>query len=352
MRQAIDMRMRKMKLRYKAVGTSLAGKGVSAISSNLRIPSSTVRFWLSKFRNCGDVEDRARTGRPKATSPTADRRIVRMCKANRFASSSMLHSDWGESVSSRTLRNRLNVKGYYSRKPIRKPKLSPTHMAARLSWAMTKCHFREQQWSRIVFTDESRFLLYPMDGRLRTWRCVGERNASYCTAETVSYGGGSVHVWAAISATSKSELVILHRNVNQETYKVVLRDHLLPWATANLGEPERDWRLQEDNAPAHRARSVEEEKQRLGIPRSIPWPSRSPDLNPIEHAWNSLGRRMQQRATQPTKLVQLACALKEEWLRISQDEIKKPHQHAPENKCGHRSQRRPNEVLTSIFENA
>lgn len=111
-----------------------------------------------------------------------------------------------------------------------------------------------------------------------------------------------------------------HTNVNQETYKALLRDHLLPWATANLGQPETDWKLQEDNAPAHRARAVKEEKRHLGI-RSIPWPSRSPDLNPIEHAWSLLGRLVHRRTTQLSSLSQLASALKEEWQRISQTEL-------------------------------
>ena len=152
------------------------------------------------------------------------------------------------------------------------------------------------------------------------WRSAGERNASCCTTETVSYGGGSVHVWGAISATGRSELVILRQNVNRETYKVVLREHLLPWATANLGDPQRDWKLQEDNAPAHRARAVKEEKEHLGI-RSIPWPSQSPDLNPIEHAWSLLGRRVRGRMPPPANLGQLAAVLEEEWLRIPQEHI-------------------------------
>ena len=105
----------------------------------------TVRFWQRKFQASGSVDDDARSGRPRATSATADRRLVRMCKANRFASSLMLLSDWGEAVSARTLRNRLNAAALHSRRPVRKPKLSPVHKTARLAWAMARCHFREQQ---------------------------------------------------------------------------------------------------------------------------------------------------------------------------------------------------------------
>ena len=152
------------------------------------------------------------------------------------------------------------------------------------------------------------------------WREANERLASNCILETVSYGGGSVHVWGAISSSSRSELVILRQTVNGERYKLVLNNSLLPWASVNLGNPQTDWKLQDDNAPAHRARSVQEEKQRLGI-RSIPWPSTSPDLNPIEHVWSKLGWRLLRRSSRPTTLRDLATALKEEWDAIPQEEI-------------------------------
>ena len=53
--------------------------------------------------------------------------------------------------------------------------------------------------------------------------------------------------------------------------------------------------------------------------RVLPWPARSPDLNPIEHVWDILGRRMQHRACQ--NLNQLFDALKEEWDNIPQEDL-------------------------------
>ena len=315
------MPAQKILLRSIAVGMALAGKSTRAISRVLHVPKSTVIFWLSKFQASNDVEDDVRSERPKATSSTADRRLIRLRKTNCF-DSSMLLGEWGENVSARTVRNRLNAASLYSRRPVQKPKLSPCHVFTRLAWAMARCHFRQQQWSRIAFTDESRFRLFPTDGRVRVWRPPNERHSSSYTMDTVSYGGGSVHVWAAITRSSKSQLVILRQTVNKDSYKVVLKDYLLPWATANLGDSQRDWKLQDDNVPPHRARDVEEEKRRLGV-RTIPWPSRSPDLNPIEHAWSMLSRRISRRTPRPWNLAQLATALKEEWQAIPQEKIAK-----------------------------
>ena len=79
-------------MRFLVVGMHLAGLRAQAISESLRIPRRrpTVSFWINKFQAKGDVEDEKRSGRPRATSCTADQRLLRLCRANRFASSALL----------------------------------------------------------------------------------------------------------------------------------------------------------------------------------------------------------------------------------------------------------------------
>ena len=55
----------------------------------------------------------------------------------------------------------------------------------------------------------------------------------------------------------------------------------------------------------------------MGI-RTLPWPACSPDLNPIEHVGDILGRRMQHRACE--NLNQFFGALREEWDSIPQED--------------------------------
>ena len=76
--------------------------------------------------------------------------------------------------------------------------------------------------------------------------------------------------------------------------------------------------MQDDNAPPHRAPVVWEFKEDQGI-ESLPWPVNSPDLNPMEHACDCLGRRVRSHA-QPTNVQQLADLLGEEW-DLSQQEF-------------------------------
>ncbi|GFT34524.1 transposable element Tc3 transposase [Trichonephila clavipes] len=60
----------------------------------------------------------------------------------------------------------------------------------------------------------------------------------------------------------------------------------------------------DDNARPHRTLAVEELLESEDITR-IDWPAYSPDLNPIEHVWDALGRHIAARLHHPENTQQL-----------------------------------------------
>ena len=54
----------------------------------------------------------------------------------------------------------------------------------------------------------------------------------------------------------------------------------------------------DDNARPHRVLMVDEYLESEDIQR-MAWPASSPDLNPIEHAWDALGRAIVKRQPPP-----------------------------------------------------
>ncbi|GFW85023.1 transposable element Tcb2 transposase [Trichonephila clavipes] len=60
----------------------------------------------------------------------------------------------------------------------------------------------------------------------------------------------------------------------------------------------------DDNAPCHRTVAEEQLLESEDIER-MDWPARSPDLNPIEHVWVFLGRRLAARTLPPVTIREL-----------------------------------------------
>ena len=98
----------------------------------------------------------------------------------------------------------------------------------------------------------------------------------------------------------------------------VLAPYVIPFARRH----DRGFVFQDDNARANRARVVTNYLQRRNI-RTLPWPSMSPDLSPIERVWDILGKPVRRRISQPRTLGELGAALQDEWGRIPQVTIRR-----------------------------
>ena len=93
----------------------------------------------------------------------------------------------------------------------------------------------------------------------------------------------------------------------------ICRDDILdPIVRPYAGAVGDSFILQDDNARPHRARLMEDYFREATIVH-MGWPARSPDLNPIEHVWDALGRRIAALNPPPTTLQGLRTALTQQW---------------------------------------
>ena len=164
-------------------------------------------------------------------------------------------------------------------RPTTKPLLTANQRRLRLEWAQRWRDLTVAHWQHVIFGDESRFQLYPVDGRLRVRRLPCERFRPGCQAHRVQAGGGSVHVWGAFHNSAKSPLVLPDGYLTGVLYRGILQNTLVPFARHYFGD---NYRYQDDNATPHRARVVLDFLQQGNVTK-MEQPPRSPDCNPIEH---------------------------------------------------------------------
>ena len=261
-------------------------------------------------------------GRDRSTTRAQDRFIALQARRHRFNNATTLRSELqnatGVHLSTQTIRNRLHEAGLRSRRPAIRIPLTRHPVQERLEWARDHVTWALNDWTPILFTDESRFCVDFTDRRARVWRMRNERFAEVCIAEHDRYGGGSVMVWAGISAQVKTDLhVIDNGTLTAERYvNEILDVHVRPYAGA-IGP---DFILMDDNARAHRARITNRYLEQAAIVR-FDLPARSPDLNPIEHAWDMLQKAISSRQVQPATVRELREALIEEWAQLPQHKL-------------------------------
>ena len=124
-------------------------------------------------------------------------------------------------------------------------------------------------------------------------------------------------MWAGISSNHKLPLVVINGNITARRHiDYALDPVMVPFLNTNSDITI----FQHDNARPHIARITRDYLQQEN--EVLPWPAYSPDLSPIEHLWDHLGRRLANRNPKSGNRQQLMAALQEEWANIPQNSIR------------------------------
>lgn len=281
--------------------------GYDKIAAHVHCSKSTAIYWVKKYKENKDLTDEPKSGRSRCTTKAQDKRIVKMAKKKHNITSTEIQKELekqGIEVSSRTIRRRLGEFGGKFVREIQKPLLSEKHRANRLQWAKKHKNF---DWKQVIFTDESTFQLYQSNRKV--WQFAGRQKVF----RTVKHPQ-KVHVWGCFSFQGFGKLVCFQRNLDALYMCSIYESGLLPSACELFGEGNIEWILQEDNDPKHRSRICKNWKEENEVV-VLPWPSMSPDQNPIENVWQLLKIKISKKKINTTST--LKAALTREWNQLS-----------------------------------
>ncbi len=112
---------------------------------------------------------------------------------------------------------------------------------------------RLAQWSKVLFSDESKFSISFGNQGPRVWRKSGEAQNPCCLKSSVKFPQ-SVMIWAAMSSAGVGPLCFMKSTVNAAINQEILEHLILPSVDKLYGDP--DFIFQQDLAPAHTAKGT------------------------------------------------------------------------------------------------
>ncbi|GFU86823.1 transposable element Tcb2 transposase [Trichonephila clavipes] len=259
--------------RSRIIGKLEEGRSVTSVATEFGIAHSIVSRLWRQFQNTGTAIQEFSSGRPRGTTPADERYIVLQARRNRRQTVGEIarHTTQttGRPISRFTVARRLHGGGLFARRPVRCVPLTPTHRRRRSLWCREHRNCRDNEWGRVLFTDESRFSLSSDSHRILIWRERGSRNHPSNIIERDRYGGRGVLVWGGIMLGSRTDLHIFDAgSVNGTRY---CNEILLPYVRLFRGAMGLQFLFMDDNAPCHRTVAAEQllESRRLAA-RTLP----------------------------------------------------------------------------------
>ncbi|GFT68541.1 transposable element Tc1 transposase [Trichonephila clavipes] len=223
------------------------GRSVTSVAAEFGIAHSIVSRLWRQLQTTGTAIRGFSSGRRRGITPADDRYIVLQARRNRRQTAGEIarHTTQatGRPISRFTVARRLHGGGLLSRRPVRCVPLTPAHRRRRSLWCRKHRNWRDSEWGRVLFTDESRFSLSSDSHRILIWRERGSRN-------------------------NPSNIIEREGSVNGTRY---CNEILLPYVRLFRGAMGLQFLFMDDNAPCHRTVAAEQllESRRLAA-RTLP----------------------------------------------------------------------------------
>lgn len=295
------------------------GLSYREISKMIKISYGTV-YKVAKRNEIMRSNNKA--GRRSKLNETIKRNIIRNITSGKCDTATqvkkMLKQDFNINVSAQTVRNVLQENGLEAKHKVKKPAISLKNQKKRFEFAKKHQNWTIDDWSCVIWSDETKINRFASDGRLWCWKSKGEGLSKRIIQPTVKHGGGSLMAWGCMTAHGVGYLCKIEGGLNADLYCQILEDELIQ-SMDYYGMNKEKVIFQQDNDPKHTSKIAKECLRKLNI-NVLEWPPQSPDLNPIEHLWDVLKRRLNAYETQPKGMHELWERIEKQWSEIGKEE--------------------------------
>lgn len=286
----------------------------SEIAKLYDVSQATISKLAKKINETGSIARKSGSGRPSSLSSEDTAFLIAEVKKDPRVGSNKLTNELLKhrniSVSPRTIRYKLSSIGLKGRLACFKPLLTKKHALARINFAKKHISWSNTSWDQVIWSDETKVNLFGSDGRMYVRRKDGTRFENKNLIPTIKHGGGNVMLWGCFSSKGVGELTFIDGKMDRFEYSRILDGHLASSAK-KMGLEK--YIFQQDNDPKHSSKHVKEYLADKHID-VMEWPSQSPDLNPIEHLWSIIKKKI--APLNCKNITELKAAIVTEWNNI------------------------------------
>jgi len=223
-----------------------------------------------------------------------------------------------KSISAYTTHRGLKSAGMMAVTKKKMPFLSARHRRERMDWALKYKDYTVEDWKKVVWSDETKINRLGSDGKKWIWKKKGENTGKVLydrmVEGTLKFGGGSVMVWGCILWEGVGYACKIDGKMDKHLYTAILEDDLQA-SIEYYGKTPGEVIFQHDGDPKHMSGKAMDWLEDNGF-EVLTWSAQSPDLNPIEHVWGYLKRRLGEYERPPTGMIELWDRIQVEWEKI------------------------------------
>lgn len=310
------------------IGMMLGGAKLTQAAQQIGLPKSMAHDLWKKYKDTGTTRNHPCSGCPIIVDDRIKRVVTRTAKKNRRKPFAEIGNTIEPNVSESKIHKVLAEANLHQRVARKVPFLTKVQIQKRMAWAKKYCGFSEEDWQKVIWSDECYIHLNDYQGRIYVTRSAEEEYQENCVIPKFKQSPIRVMVWGCVMVGKKGPLIVLEypggktSGMNSKRYQEQVLDGQLLKFYQEINQERPGTMFQQDNAPSHRSKTTLHWFEASGIPL-LDHPPSSPDLNPIEHVWHELKKQIRALNDQPNNLEQLITAVNNAWEGLPIEDINK-----------------------------